>query len=560
MPSLQSVAQEPVIAAGSAGTAVLVWRTAQGIQAAAWTQSPPGEPSPPAPPVDVAAPNDTPGFQGGPSHAGRIAGAGLTVPLEPAWTVDTGRSSVGALLAGGRVFLRGGGDDRPVIAYDLATGTERWRRPIERYAVYDHLAYADGRVFVPGHETLALDAATGAELWRSPAAGEWPVVDDGRLVLAGNGSITALRASDGTRLWEQPTGSESGAVTTGLGRAFRPGSNSAIAFDLPTGAPVWRQSAGSTGSSGFPAAFDGAWMWVMGAGDPRAYDLRTGLVTTLLPPKGGAIALSAPLGYQAREDTFVAFDLRTLEIRWTFPLGYEPSVTAPLVVDDLVYFASGGQVRALDRATGALRWSAPLSAPEDAGGGLAAGQGHLVVPTVHGADVFRTPGGPPPTSGGPGDGGTPTTPGDSGAGGTPPASEDPGDAGTPATTSEPATLPATIDRSPVDTNTGGEQHAAATSPPASTPPSTAAPRVRPPLRGSARLSGLRLVVTVSSAAHVTGQVTISTGRRTLTRTLTNGATRVTVKLKAHERPRTITIRYRGDGQHLPATYVAKVRR
>ena len=101
-------------------------------------------------------------------------------------------------------------------------------------------------------------------------------------------------------------------------------------------------------------------------------------------PQGGFVAISAPLGYQARERALVAFDLRTLEVRWELPLPYDVhrTATAPLVVDDLVLIAAGGQLYAADRHTGALRWSAPLSAMQSAGGGLAAGDGHLVVPTL----------------------------------------------------------------------------------------------------------------------------------------------------------------------------------
>ena len=217
------------------------------------------------------------------------------------------------------------------------------------------------------------------------------VVDGGRLLMADPGSAVAISTADGAQLWENPTGSEGGAVSTGLGRAFRAGSNSAVAFDLVTGARAWRQSAGSSGFNQLPAAFDGAWMWVTGGGDNRAYDMRNGLVTTLFP-RGGFVALSAPVGYQARERALVAFDLRTLAVRWQLPLPYGShlSATAPLVVDELVLIATGGRLYAADRHTGALRWSGELSATQSTDGGLAAGDGHVVVPTVRGADVFRT--------------------------------------------------------------------------------------------------------------------------------------------------------------------------
>lgn len=537
VPSLRSVAHSPALAAGPAGVAVLAWITAAGVQASWWTGAPPTEPPPPPPPVDAPAFDHTPAFQGGPARAGRIAGASVGTPLELAWTEDTGRASQGALLAGGRVFLRGGGDERPVLAYDLRSGAQRWRAPVTRYAVYDHLAYADGKVFVAGHETLALDAATGAQAWHSPASGEWPVVDGGRLLMGSGVSTVALGAADGAPLWEAPTGDQDGAVSTGLGRAFRAGRDSAVAFELASGARAWLQSGGSSGHQAAPAAFDGAWMWVADSHIGRAYDLRTGLVATLFPP-GGLVALSAPLGYQVRERALVAFDLRTLAVRWELPLAYDArqGASPPLVVDELVFLAAGGKLHAVDRLTGTLRWSAPLTAAQS-GGGLAAGEGHVVVPTVVGADVFRaagTPsGGTPPADGGAAGGGTPPADGGAAGGGTPPADGGAAGGGTP---------PSGGGQAPSTLAAGG---AGATTP--------APARAKPALRGQARVRSGRLVVRVSSSSRVTGSVVISAGRRTVTRRLVRGATRVTLRLREGERPRRVTVRYTGDARHRPRT-------
>ena len=188
----------------------------------------------------------------------------------------------------------------------------------------------------------------------------------------------------------------------------------------------------------------------------------------------------------------MAFDLRTLAVRWQLPLPYGShlSATAPLVVDDLVLIATGGRLYAADRHTGALRWSGELSATQSTDGGLAAGDGHVVVPTVRGADVFRTASAP---------------------------------------VEGPVSLPTVPATNPL-------------------PPQ---PRTKPTLRGRARLSGRRLVVTVSTSARATGKVVISVGRRSVTRRLVRGSTRVTIRLRASERPRRITVRYGGDARHLP---------
>ena len=231
-------------------------------QAAWWTGMTPASPAAPGTAVDLAAPNHTPGFQGGPARAGRIAGAGVTMPLEPAWTVDTGRSSQGALLAGGRVFLRGGGDDRPVIAYDLATGLSSGAARSSVTPSTTTSPTRTARLFVPGHETLALDAATGGELWRSPAAGEWPVVDGGRLVMAGNGSITACRPRRGA-----PVGATDGQPVRRRhhrARARVPRrEQQRHRLRSPHGRTVWRQSAGTNGytCSRRPSTAPGCGSW-----------------------------------------------------------------------------------------------------------------------------------------------------------------------------------------------------------------------------------------------------------------------------------------------------------
>ena len=74
-----------------------------GVQVSWWTGAPPDPGPDPLPPaVDVASPSDTPMLQGGPERAGRIAGAGVTAPLAPAWSISLGQPTSSSILAGGR--------------------------------------------------------------------------------------------------------------------------------------------------------------------------------------------------------------------------------------------------------------------------------------------------------------------------------------------------------------------------------------------------------------------------------------------------------------------------
>ena len=383
-----------------------------------------------------------------------------------------------------------------MIAYDVRSGGELWRRPVARYAVYDHLAFADEKVFVAGHETFALDAATGADVWHSPASGEWPVVDGGRLLMADPGSAVAISTADGAQLWENPTGSEGGAVSTGLGRAFRAGSNSAVAFDLLTGA---RASARERrllrlqpDAGGLRRRLD--------VGDGRRRQPR---VRHALRAGDDAVSEQGASSRSRRRSATKSANARWWRsifgrstVRWELPLPYGShlSATAPLVVDDLVLIATGGRLYAADRHTGALRWSGELSATQSADGG-ARGRRR----PHRRADRARR------------------------------------------------------GRLPHRERAGGQRRggsAGSSTVPTATPlPSQ--PRARPTLRGRARLSGRRLVVTVSMSARATGKVVISAGRRSVTRRLVRGATRVTIRLRACERPRRITVRYGGDARYLP---------
>lgn len=519
VPSLLAGAAKPALAAGGPGEAVLAFVGRGGIQVSRWTTAPPEPADPPLPAVDPPAPADTPVPQGGPERAGRIVGAGVRAPLEKAWSLALTRPQPAPVLADGRLFLRVGAFDEdtnlPVVAYDVRTGAELWRAPHTRFSIADEVAYANGRVFVGGHESFALDAATGARLWTLPVYSDNPIVArDGRLILGGGQYTKSVDAASGVEQWSSPVGDEEGPSTVAAGRVFRASNDSAIAYDLASGALAWRQDGADAGDE-LAGAFDGGLMWV----GSRAFDIRTGQIAHRSAFRG-TVAIAAPLGYQIQGDSLVAFDLRTFETRWSFPVGSSNAwlySSRPLVVDDLVFLAIGTRVHAVDRVTGAPVWTATLS-DRALTGGLAAGSGHLVVPHQSGIDVFRTPS----------------------TGDAPASVADPVDAFRSDDDPVPAAAPRGADVGSAPSAAGPVRQAAA-------------------LRTSARRSGRRVVVTVRGPARATGRVVVKVGRHSLTRSLQGGAVTVRVRLRRGERPARVAVRYAGDARFAPAQRTVKVR-
>jgi outer membrane protein assembly factor BamB len=131
-------------------------------------------------------------------------GDGLSV-LRPAVDGET-VVAVGYLLAFGQAA---GGE---AVAFDAATGAERWRVGLKMVDPLPPLA-TGGRVYVADGSGLlvALDGATGREVWRLEAEGlSLPIVDDEIVYLLQDEPqstrvrLVALAAGDGTERWSAP--------------------------------------------------------------------------------------------------------------------------------------------------------------------------------------------------------------------------------------------------------------------------------------------------------------------------------------------------------------------
>lgn len=125
-------------------------------------------------------------------------------------------------IVGGTAYVggAGGATSGRLTAFDLATGTERWRvnEQLSAVAVLDGSAYTGG----PGVAT-ARDAATGKELWRAGFQGKVlpPAVTENvvYLMAADEGLVVALDRATGGELWSFPIAGQNScciAVADGL--------------------------------------------------------------------------------------------------------------------------------------------------------------------------------------------------------------------------------------------------------------------------------------------------------------------------------------------------------
>lgn len=226
-----------------------------------------------------------------------------------------------------------------LVAYDLASGTERWlvgSRPVAQPSA------GDGLVFVPEEgAVVALHANDGSPAWRVPVDST-PVVqatpDNGWLIVPlRSGVILALRASDGHLIWQRDLGSPAHAPPTlADDRVYVAVDNGQImALQITDGSPAWQRRVGGAANA------------LLASGD-RLF-----------------------LGSTDR--FFYCLMARDGRIDWRWRTGGDiPGM--PVVDDKRVYFVSLDNVlRSLDRVSGGQHWMRPLPLRPTAGPVLAGG-------------------------------------------------------------------------------------------------------------------------------------------------------------------------------------------
>lgn len=246
-------------------------------------------------------------------------------PLDPRWSIPFDTPPVAAAgfdATTAYVPLKGG----QLAAVDLDHGTVRWRLDV---ATTFTPATGDGLVFTTTESLIeARDALTGATRWRTPLPGgaAVPLYWDTGWLLAStpNGDLAAFRASDGTLVWRQPLGAPlATAPAPALDRLYLPlADNRLVSVLLTSGETKWSRMLSSR-------------------------------IT-------GLLALDDQLVFGTAGRQVVSVSLATGRERWAWDVGGDVS-GLPAADAKRIYFAARDNVlRAVDRKSGNLRWSASL--------------------------------------------------------------------------------------------------------------------------------------------------------------------------------------------------------
>ena len=256
-------------------------------------------------------------------------------------------------FANGTVFV----DSGPVYALDGQTGAVQWKRSFDDRCEAV-TATDDGTVYVSTYEQLfALDADTGKQEWVAPgdqcSALRSPrtdlVVTDDDIFYAAANHLYSIDRTDGRVRWsvynkDMETGSvhagltvEDGTVYVGVNDTHSDGPNNVLAFDAEDGSKQWGTQVTDMPVEGIAAHGDSLYVTFENGGTPLL------------------IELSADDG----------------TVRWRFEGNDDGGkdgiisapVTAPVVMDDTVYFAGNRRIHAFDsdgNRTGRWEASGPI--------------------------------------------------------------------------------------------------------------------------------------------------------------------------------------------------------
>ncbi|MGI9479099.1 MAG: PQQ-binding-like beta-propeller repeat protein [Hyphomicrobiaceae bacterium] len=288
-----------------------------------------------------------------------------------AWSADAGKgsSSNGRLTAapvvfGGRVFTLDASSR--VTSFNAASGSVQWRRSLvpEKETGYEGygggLAVDNGRLYVSTGfgSVVALDPATGKPIWQKklgiPVRASPTAAGDRVFLISKGGVFFCLSGVDGSELWQfrglpQVTSlshSPSPAVDGDVVTVPYPNGD-IVALSVADGTPLWQENLAKTRTTtSFAAMSDAA-----------------------APAMVGGITYS--IGHGGK---FVATQQASGERLWGLDIG---GVQRPWVAGDSVFVVdTRGQLVAVDRNAGKIRWTTQLpgtkvwSGPVLAGGKL----------------------------------------------------------------------------------------------------------------------------------------------------------------------------------------------
>jgi len=281
---------------------------------------------------DVAPPGEWPLFRGCAAQSGVAAGE-LRLPLEPAWSFETGKAIVSSPVVGaGRVVF--GCDDGHVYCLDAASGEQRWSFDTGDI-VEAPAALADGRCFVGSSSGLflALDLTSGKELWRRETDDK--ILGGANLVRVGEETLVVVGSYD----------------------------SNLYAFSAADGTPRWKYATENY-VNGTPAITDGRIVFggcdaVLHVVSPADGSAREKIALGSDAHVAGSVALAGERVYFGHYgNAFVCADLARGELLWSFPDPKQPFFSSPALAGQRVVFGGRNKkLQCVDAQSGELLWS-----------------------------------------------------------------------------------------------------------------------------------------------------------------------------------------------------------
>jgi len=387
-----------------------------------------GGPPPPLPAVGW----DWAQLGGGPSHRGSRTHE-LAPPLTMRWAAPTGGHVLTAppLISGGVVYVAvtdlADGNAGGVVAFDLATGAQRWRATTP-FPLRGGIAIADSTVIAPlvDGTVLGIDSASGTVRWKQeisrgfpPQAGAIfspPTTDFDDVLVGHQRTLAAFTARSGDMLWHDdpvPQGVDSqsaaavaiyeGIAVGTFNRAF----GGVIAWDRYTGKRLWSVSDGTTIAINASPVIDNDTIYFVNGSDvvvaldhvgqvrwrkrldPDGFEWGNATIGTpalakdiLVVPTlySDLVGMNALTGAELWRFSGRPGPIRTTHYRGGGQSGFAAS---PVITGDIVWAAdTSGMLSAVELSSGRLLWQTDLGVPALAG--LAVSRDWLVVATYDG--------------------------------------------------------------------------------------------------------------------------------------------------------------------------------
>ncbi|MEQ8432628.1 MAG: PQQ-binding-like beta-propeller repeat protein [Oceanicaulis sp.] len=209
------------------------------------------------------------------------------------------------------------------------------------------VAYDNGRIFAHdgGMTLFALDADTGEELWRSEALTPFhsaPTAVEGRVfATTDDNELLAIDAENGEVLWTHRSIAETARLLTAPSPAVAGEvviapftSGEIVALRVQNGTVLWSDSLTRTG----------------------------GLtpLSSINDIAASPVAIGDRVYAMSHSGIMAAFDIRSGERVWTLPAG---GLHAPYLAGDFLFLVTTeGEVAAIDRTSGTVRWITQLDA------------------------------------------------------------------------------------------------------------------------------------------------------------------------------------------------------